>query len=58
MGLFKAVDNSDTPIMNFAIEYLCSNEKDRKRVLACWYVAPAEFFEQKIGENNLVTLSL
>ena len=42
---------------NFAIEYLCENEKVTETVSAFSYGAQVESFKQKMVEN-LVTLSL
>ena len=50
-------DLADTQIFNFAIEYLRSNGTVRETVLASSNLDQVETVEQKIGVENLITLS-
>ena len=50
-------DLADNQIFNFAIEYLCSNGTVRETVLASSNLDQVETVEQKIGVENLITLS-
>ena len=44
--------------MNFAIEYLCENEKFRETVFACSYGAQVESSKQKNGQKSRDTVPL
>ena len=50
-------DLADTQIFNFAIEYLRSNGTVRETVFASSNLDQVETVEQKIGVENLITLS-
>ena len=43
------IDYVDMWFSNFAIEYLCENEKDRNTIFACSYGAQVESFKQKLN---------
>ena len=45
-GVHVVVDYTDTQFSNFAIEYLCKNEKVGVTVFACSHGAQVEYFKQ------------
>ena len=59
IGCRVVVDYEDTWFLNFAIEYLCENEKCcETNFFACSYGAQVKSFKQKNGQKSRDTVPL